>query len=144
MSIFQGVVVERQALPFEMALFYGTSQFFWESNLKRKSFQIGSTSYSEIHGPLVLSLSSTDFTHGSRAHVRLLLGSCIVAQTMVLDEPNWRDWTEAHMCHVVSVEMVHHLKCQICRFKKNENVVSGFIVVSTEKIYQLDSCLTFF
>eukprot|EP00434_Breviolum_minutum_P014339 symbB.v1.2.012646.t1/scaffold877.1/size158077/3 len=36
----------------------------------------------------------------------LLLGSCIVAQTMVLDEPNWRDWTEALYFSVVTLATI--------------------------------------
>ena len=132
---FPGCSGWKTSLTFWNGPFLPDILVFWESNLKRKPFQIGSTSYREIHGPLVLSLISTVFTHRSRAHVRLLLGSCIVAQTMVLDEPNWRDWTEAHICHVVTVEMVHHLKCQICRFtwKKIRTMWLGLLLFQLKK-----------
>ena len=70
------------------------------------------------------------------AHLRLLLGSCIVAQTMVLDEPNWHDWTEAHICQCLDGTSLEVADLEV-HPPKNENDVIRFIVFFHLKKYAM-------
>ena len=71
------------------------------------------------------------------SHLRLLLGSCIVAQTMVLDEPNWHDWTEAHICQCLDGTSLEVLGLEVHPPKKSENDVIRFIVFLDLKKYAM-------